>query len=451
MKTRHLSVSTRRARVSPLALTLACAALTPGVNAWAQTQVVKPPIAQYWMDVATMSMVGMDEMPDLPEMGALGGMMGGMAGMPGMGGSSFGATRGMMPGHWLDLAVVTQRKPAGTEATQIIPAGQNMGPSLLLLPVQAQASTHKTGRDGVEEMPERPKGRILFYWGCSETVRPGQPRVLDFAKTGMEDYGKFMMGRAVRDTGAKAIPGHAVWPNEKQRQKVPANASLMGEHALSGEGLPASLKFAIGQAQDFMPKLALASRGGGANTTNVNWPCLPTARAYFLNAMSGSDNAGAAEMVIWSSSEVPEPGWGLMDYASNANVDQWLKEKVLLPASQTQCAIPAGIFAKAQGAMLRGIAYGQELNLAQPPRPTDKRITWEPEWTAKIRVKSVSMATLGEDGAPKQPRTSRSGSASPPQDNQNPSQPGAEPEKSRAPSIPGLPDVGRALKGLFGG
>ncbi|NDP38917.1 MAG: hypothetical protein GZ093_09250 [Rhodoferax sp.] len=439
MKTRLLFLQSCSARVAPLALTLTCAALVPGVNAWAQTQVVKPPVAQYWMDVATMSMAGMDEMPDLPDMGALGGLMGGMTGMPGMGGVSFGATRGMMPGRWLDLAVVTQRKPAGTEATQTIPAGQNMGPSLLLLPVQAQPSARQPGRESVDDMPERPKGRILFYWGCSETVRPGQPRVLDFAKTEAPDYGKFMMGRAVRDSGAKATPGHAVWPNEKQRQKVPASASLTGQHALSGEGLPASFKFAVGQAQDFMPKLALSTQGSGASATQVSWPGLPTARAYFLNAMSGSDNAGEAEMVIWSSSDVPEPGWGLMDYASNANVDQWLKEKVLLPASQTRCAIPAGIFAKAQGAMLRGIAYGQELNLAYPPRPTDKRIAWEPEWAAKVRVKSVSMAMLGEDGASNRP-----------QSRPDTPQPGAEPAKSNTPAIPGLPDVGRALKGLFG-
>ena len=440
MKIRPDSLSPCRVHASPLALGLAGGLLAIASNAGAQTQVVKPPVAQYWMDVATMSMAGMDEMPDMPDMGALGGMMCGMTGMPGMGGVSFGATRGMMPGRWLDLAVVTQRKPAGTEATQTIPAGQNMGPSLLLLPVQAQPSAHQAGRESADDMPERPKGRILFYWGCSETVRPGQPRVLDFAKTGMEDYGKFMMGRAVRDSGAKATPGHAIWPNEKQRQKVPANASLTGQHALSGEGLPASFKFGVNQAQDFMPKLALSTQGSGAGATHVSWPGLPTARAYFLNAMSGGDNAGQAEMVIWSSSELPEPGWGLMDYASNANVDQWLKERVLLPASQTRCAIPAGIFAKAQGAMLRGIAYGQELNLAYPPRPTDKRVAWEPEWAAKIRVKSVSMAMLGEDGA-----TDRSHSSP------RAPQPGTEPEKSRAPGGPGLPDVGRALKGLFGG
>lgn len=427
-------ISSHCSAIGPRRSALACATLALCGSAVAQTQVVKPPVAQYWMDVATISMAGMDEMP---QMGALGGLLGGMSGMPGMGGVSFGATRGMMPGRWLDLAVVTQRKPAGTEATQAIPATQNMGASLTLLPVQAQPKS--PGRQGHEadEMPQQPKGRLLFYWGCSETVRPGQPRVLDFAKAGMEDYGKFMRGRSVRDSGARAQPGHAIWPNEKHRQSVPADASLMGQHALSGEGLPASLKFSIDQQQDFMPKLALNSNGGGASATGISWQSVPTARAYFLNAMSGSDNEGESEMVIWSSSDVPEPGWGLMDYASNSHVDQWLKEKVLLPAAQTQCAIPAGIFAKAQGAMLRGIAYGPELNLAHPPRPADKRVAWEPEWAARVRVKSVAMLPLGEDG----PSASRG---------RGEQQPGAQEEKSKMPGLPGLPDVGKALKGLFG-
>jgi hypothetical protein len=426
-------------------LTFSSAALFGGAAAHAQQQVVKPPIAQYWMDVATISMAGMD---DLPDMGAMGGLLGSMTGMQGMGGVSFGATRGMMPGRWLDLAVKTQRKPEGTEATESIPPGQIMGPSLVLLPVKAQAQPDapRQGRDSVDDIPQQPKGRILFYWGCSDTVRPGQPRVLDFAKADAQDYGQFMMGRATRDTGARAIPGHAIWPNEQHRQKVPAEASLVGRHAVSGEGLPASLQWNLPALQDFMPKLAIASQGGGMAATALSWPALPSARAYFLNAMSGSDNAGATEMVIWSSSDVPEPGWGLMDYASNANVDQWLKDKVLLPASQTRCAVPAGIFSKSEGAMLRGIAYGNELHLAHPPRPTDKRIAWEPEWTAKVRVKSLSMVMLGEENSAASGRPSRNQPATPQDTSPTPS----EPSTPSLPGLPGLPDVGKALKGLFG-
>jgi len=425
----------------PVAL-LGSTALFTGL-ASGQTQVVKPPIAQYWMDVATISMAGMD---DIPDMGALAGL-GGLVGVPGMGGVSFGATRGMMPGHWLDLAVRTQRKPAGTQATQAIPEGQAMGPSLVLLPFKTEPQQRAARHESVDEVPQQPKGRLLFYWGCSDKVRPGQPRVLDFSKAGAADYGKFMMGRATRDNGARAIPGHAIWPNEEHKQKVPAGASLQGNHALIGDGLPEGWRFAIGQAQDFMPKLAITSQGGGAGVTHTRWQALPTAQAYFLSAMSGSDQGGAAEMIIWSSSDVPEPGWGLLDYISNANVDKWIKEKVLLPASQTECAIPEGIFAKSEGAMLRGIAYGQELNLAHPPRPTDKNIPWEPDWAAKIRVKSLTMVMLGEEGASGTGPSGRPGQrGGVEQDNPSESQ-----DAPKNPTIPGLPDVGKALKGLFGG
>jgi hypothetical protein len=56
--------------------------------------------------------------------------------------------------------------------------------------------------------------------------------------------------------------------------------------------------------------------------------------------------------------------------------------------------VPAGVF-PGEGAMLRMVAYGNELNLVHPPRPTDPRVPWEPQWAAKVRVKSMTMAMLG--------------------------------------------------------
>jgi len=412
-----MPVHTRTAPVLPALTALAFALLANATHA--QTQVVKPPIAQYWMDISTVSMAGMD---DVPGMGMVASMMGGKGTTAD--GSGFGATKSMSPGRWLDLAVATQRRSAGTQATQTIPPGQSMGPSLTLLPVEASPSRPATGARETYDVPERPKGRILLYWGCSDTVRAGQPRVLDYATAGAEDYGKFMAGRGVRQRGASATPGNAIWPNAQHRQSVPKGASLAGQHTLAGDGLPASLQFAVPEAQDIMPALALAASGGGSSATSVKWPAITTAKAYFLNAMGGSEQ----DMVIWSSSELPEPGWGLMDYLGNANLDKWLTEKVLLPAAQTQCAIPAGIFAKADGAMVQGIAYGQDLHLVHPPRPTDRKVAWEPEWTAQIRVKSVALLPL-----------ERGGSATK-----------MEPQKPLMPAIPGLPNIGGALRGLFG-
>jgi hypothetical protein len=79
---------------------------------------------------------------------------------------------------------------------------------------------------------------------------------------------------------------------------------------------------------------------------------------------------------------------GLFDYLPNATIDRWLKERVLLQPDVTQCAIPKGIFAgpngrAGEGAMLRMMAYGGESNFAYPPRPSDPKAVWEPEWAGR--------------------------------------------------------------------
>lgn len=381
-----------RLATGALALALPLLAVPPlAAQTKAPQQIVRPPVAQLWMDVATATMPGM---PDMPSMPSIGGMFG--RGGASEGNNAFGNTRGMAPGRHVDIAFVTQRKPGGSDVTQAVPAGTGLAPSLPLLPVKTEP--RGPGAPGTPGEPgefEQPKGRILFYWGCSETVRPGQPRVLDFSKAAPQDWGNFMQGRAPRERGALARPGHSIWPNEKDRRSLGRDASLAGEHALSGEGVPADLRFTLAAAQDFMAPIALQQAGTLADALRLSWQAVPNARAYFLNAMSGSEQGGVSEVVFWSSAEVPDFGMGLMDYASPANVEQWLREKVLLAPAVTQCAIPQGIFAKGQGGMLRMIAYGPELNLAHPPRPTDVKIPWEPEWAVRVRTKSTAMAMLG--------------------------------------------------------
>jgi hypothetical protein len=354
-------------------------------------QVVKPPVAQLWIDVATATMPGMPEMPAMPSLGALMGRGGGAEGN-----NIFGQTRGISPGRHVDIAFVTQRRPGGTEASQTVPTGTGLAPSLPLVPVRVEPrSPAAPGMPGEPGETEPPKGRILFYWGCGETIRPGQPRVLDFSKGPSLEWANFMQGRAPRERGAIARPGHSIWPNDKDRRSLGRDASLTGEHTVSGDGVPADLRFMLSAAHDFMAPIALQQAGALADVLRLTWPSVPNARAYFLNAMSGSEQGGTTEMVVWSSAEVPDFGMGLMDYASPANVDQWLREKVLLAPGATQCAIPQGIFARAEGAMLRMIAYGPELNLAHPPRPADVRIAWEPDWAVRVRTKSTAMTMLG--------------------------------------------------------
>jgi hypothetical protein len=161
--------------------------------------------------------------------------------------------------------------------------------------------------------------------------------------------------------------------------------------------VPEGFRFNVPAAQDLMPAVELAQRDSGGATV-LDWKPLPTARAYFIAAAGGKSGGGSAdvgEIVFWTSSEEPDTGSGLVDYQTNAAVDRWLKERVLLPSTATTCTVPKGIFG--DGAMLRMIAYGTELNLVHPPRPADPKIAWEPQWAVKLRVKSVASAMLGMD------------------------------------------------------
>lgn len=370
-------------------LIVAAAGVCAALPVCAQSpQKVHPPVAQFWMDAAThsLSLPGVEEMEgDSPLAGMLGG--------------AFGQARGGtgMPGKWLDSALHTRNKPAGTQGTHAIPAAMRMASPLPLLPVTVEPGS----RGGeTQEAPEKPEGRLVFYWGCGEAVRPGQPRVLDFSKAAPEEFGKFMTGRHAPDRGAKAEPGRSVWPNKTSTLRVPKAASLLGEHAVGGEGVPANWTFAVAPGFDFMEKVRLSAAGNPAASIPLRWQAVAGATGYFLTAMAHRRGAdGANELILWSSSEAPDPGWGLMNYLAPARVDKLIAEKVVLPAKTLQCALPKAIFAGTEGAFANLIAYGPELNLAHPPRPADPKVDWKPEWTVRLRLKSTGMALLGEGAA----------------------------------------------------
>lgn len=304
-----------------------------------------------------------------------------------------------------------------------------MSPALALRAPQ-NAPAARDDEEVRHEEPEKPKGRMLLYWGCGPAIRPGQPKVLDMATAAAGDYAKFFVGRSATQRGAHSAAGRPLWPNPTDKRMVPANASLVGEHVFSGKGIPDGFRFQIPAAQDLMPPLVLeqADKGGA---TDLSWNAIATARAYFVSAMGSN---GKEDMVMWTSSELPDTGFGLLDYQTNPAVDRWLKEKVLLSPQTTRCSVPKGVFGE-NGGMLRLIAYGDELNLAHPPRPKDAKTQWKPVWAVKLRLKSVTngmlgMASLGgADEAPRERSNSR---------------------EEQQPSAPQLPQPIELLKGIFG-
>ena len=94
-----------------------------------------------------------------------------------------------------------------------------------------------------------------------------------------------------------------------------------------------------------------------------------------------------------------DAGMGIFDYLPPSTVDKWIKEKVLLAPSVSQCAMPKGIFAatggQSGGGVMQMIAFGPESNLAYPPKPADPKLAWNPEWNVRVRNKSTTTAMLG--------------------------------------------------------
>jgi hypothetical protein len=245
---------------------------------------------------------------------------------------------------------------------------------------------------------EKPKVRMLFYWGCSEAVRPGQPKVLDTEKMSMPQFGKAMSGR----TGSGQTPpsqragwAYAEWPNRKDRQDVPKSGLLSGEHFVHGNYTP-DIKFAVGERHDFMAPVEFTSVTGGlTDSIAFQWKKIPTAIGYFAMAIGHNEKTG--ETILWSSSDAPDPGYGLMSYLPPADVNRFIRDKVVMGPEVTRCSVPRGIFKEANGAALQFIGYGDELNIAYPPKPKDPKIPHETIWTVKLRNKSTGMLPLGQE------------------------------------------------------
>jgi hypothetical protein len=356
----------------------------------AAAEKAKTPVTQYWVSVATQNM----SIPGMPQ-----------EGMSGLQGMIVGKMAGVGPKKSLLLQLNSPKAlPSSPEATHDIPPGLNMGKTLPLLSPEREKPV-RVGEEP-ERKAEKPKVRMLFYWGCSEAVRPGQPKVLDTEKMSMPEFGKAMSGR----TGSGQTPpsqrsgwAYAEWPNRKDRQDVPKSSSLSGDHFIHGNYTP-DIKFAVGERHDFMAPVEFTSVTGGlTDSIRFQWKKIPTAIGYFAMAIGHNEKTG--ETILWSSSDAQDPGYGLMSYLPPADVSRFIREKVVMGPDVTSCSVPKGIFKEANGAALQFIGYGDELNVAYPPKPKDSTKPHEYIWAVKLRNKSTGMLPIGMDEGKAERRT----------------------------------------------
>lgn len=384
------------------------AVLLAAVPVLALAQQQKPPIAVYWVSAETAA--GMS-MPGVPAMAA------GMMGQRGQSGRS------------LLLQLGSQQAASGEpKAAHDIPPGMNMGPALPLVTPRREPAAR-----GGRETPggtEKPRGRMLIYWGCGENVRAGQPVVIDFAGVAEGRTPPDMVTRSVARPSGPAFGRsrtYGDWPNREEPKAVPADASLRGDHVVRGNYSP-EIRFALDK--DFLDRVELSASG-----TSVRWNAIPNATGYFATLYGAQSQD---EIVFWSSSEVQEMGSALMDYLPPAEVARLIREKVVMEPRTVECTVPAEVAKKAGTPMFSFIAYGGEANFAHPPRPRDPDALWAPFWTAKVRFKSTASLMLGENQSRQESR----------QDTPSTPAPQAKPEPD--PVKEGIREGVNVLRGIFG-
>ena len=347
----------------------------------------RPPVQQvvapktvYWLSAATTSGFGV--------MGGKPPSAGEMMRMA-MGGGSGG------PSKTLSLDLGSKLPPQGPPAaTHAIPPVMAMGPALALKSPKRERSERVEGAVPRDDF-ERPKGKLLLFWGCGEAARPGQPIVIDFAKMAAGDIPPGLFGgervRIAYPPSASTWPTWGNWPNDDKpsRQGVPANASLLGAHKVTGSYTP-DIDFTL--AQDWMAGLDMTQSKAPSGALLLGWNGVPGATAHFAQMMGGaqdrsdgSSEADGATVVFWSSSEVQTFISGLSDYIAPGEAARLVGKKQLMPAAQTTCAIPREAMAATQGGLISLIAHGPEVNFVYPPRPEDPRVPWVQDWTVKAR------------------------------------------------------------------
>jgi hypothetical protein len=258
---------------------------------------------------------------------------------------------------------------------------------------------------------QRPKGRLILFWGCGAKAAKGQPVIIDFAKVaaGQIPPGLFST-RVPVDPGPMVSNSrtYADWPNKKTNKTAPSDSSVLGEHRIASNIAP-EIKFSL--TQDYMPGINGKSTAMPGGATNLTWNGVTGATGFLAFAMGGDMSKGEpTDFVWWTSSTAKEFGGGLWDWLPPSTVQRLIGEKVVMPPSQTSCTIPAEVKTYAPNFMMGSLyAYGPEANFAFPPRPATG--PWNPDWTARVRYRSMTswfitspggmMAASDEEEAPK--------------------------------------------------
>lgn len=311
-------------------------------------------------ETSLRKMPGMPVMPPLPP----GVDMGKMAQVPGMEEMmEMGAPKRQFTIRLWSPSLA----PPSAQAYVTPPAGLKQGDRLDLeiYRPEPEKVEGKTGPGEGKTAPSDIEFTIKYYWGSSQTVKPGQPKIIKFGSLTPEQ--KRTMGDAGKRSGAGASYFYkpnwttAYWPTSKQPGKIAKDASLVGAWRLT-TNYTGNVTIDCPSNVDFLAPIDMTSPNleeeiNLDEAIKFVWKPIPNLLGSHAMIVGFE---GRNTMVIWSSSEVwredmMSVDWGFLQMAE---VRQYVQDTIMMKGDRTDVSVPVGIFKKCDMANFMMTGYG---------------------------------------------------------------------------------------------
>lgn len=224
---------------------------------------------------------------------------------------------------------------------------------------------------------------IKVYWGSSDTVKAGQPKVFDFSTMTMEqkmEMGKHMkppsMGFGMRPGGGG--PGGAggggdyfykdgwttgYWPTSEEPGDISDSAALPGTYNLN-TNFAGNVTIDDPSNVDFLAPIEMTSpdlsvKPNLESSLPFQWSAIPNAIGEFATMFGSYKDGNNLTLIMWSSSEVyVEQMMADMGFLQMSEVKDNVDKTVFMPGSATAATVPAGIFKDCDFVMFNMVGYG---------------------------------------------------------------------------------------------
>ncbi len=292
--------------------------------------------------------------------------------------------------------------PAGATAFVNPPAGLKQGTKLdLELYRPKPDQTTGVGKDPNFDPDSNPEFTIKIYWGSSEKVKEGQPKILTwkgFTPEQQEAMRQQSQQMNMMGPGANYFykPNWTTgyWPTAKQPGNIDKDASLVGNYKLT-TSYTGNVEIEAPSNVNFLDPIDFSSPNLDKPVDlkkfiPFKWKQIPNALGQYawIMAMEGKNT-----MIIWSSSEVYNDYlMNDMGFLQMAEVRDYVSKTMFMSGDRTSVNVPEGIFANADFVIMNMVGYGPgaALEKAQPlPRIQTKT-------TAMVMLGGKKMKDIGE-------------------------------------------------------